>query len=69
MSRQEKAPVQREQIEIPIESTIRKSAHPDTKCRTCRFICNDCSKVNYYREVWNGYWVVLECDEYEEQRK
>ena len=63
MSEQE----QREPINIPMDATLRQAAHPDTKCKTCRFICNDCSQVRYHREVMNGYWVVLTCDEYEVQ--
>jgi len=58
-----------EPIVIPLDAPLREAAHSDTKCRDCKYICNDCSQVHYHREVWNGDWVVLSCDGYEKQEE
>ena len=59
---------QREYIYIPPDSALRQASRQDTKCRACKFICNDCSQAAYLREMRDSYWVVLSCDEYEEQK-
>ena len=48
------------------DAPIRGFIHPDTKCRDCKRVLQDCRHVHKITEIHDGYKVVVDCIGFED---